>query len=974
MSGQNKPDPMSKKTQRYRIIIAILASLGLGGLALLIRHLIHKWRVQRTPPFVDKLDFKLTHQGLQSSEVEARRSDEIHQARLLAEKISKKERWQRNALTVFNLTVLVLAISQILLQDPLGALATFGAMVLSILMNIFQETRAAKQVETLAFQARPMASVIRDGRLQGIDQDELVVGDVLVAGKGDEILAEGVVLESKNLRIADPKLPLEGYSVIKTQDDNLVPGTYCESGWVIYQVSQLNIQIPGGGEPTELLGKIRNKTPLQIIIERVLYVLLVIVGIFYISFFLEVTSIRLLPPALMATYRQVISIIFSILPSGLLLMIVINYAVGSAKIAQADVLVHNSQTIESLAQVSTVGFIRHSGTMGLDIDLEIPSIPEDTLKISEQLVRQALGNYVHSIEGEKFPLSIIKENLEGDPRLVHQQARHLSLFGWEAMTFSSADMPGSFVIGYPDVLEPYLKPPDLPEEKIDPKGNSEIQSDGHVSQLRKFFGRDKLEKEQTEKKESERYANLAVERNLIKVQNDQQDQIEESGFFKKVRQRLQSAFSKKEIETKSDKGDVSEKVRPLIFAYSPTKQSVYDDDYHPQCPRDLITLCHIKFIEEVRPEVKQAVKIFQEENISIKILTDQEPNSPVALVKQLGIVDTENEDSFVTIGKEISQFSPEELQAAVINTTVFALTDSDQMVQIIHALQAQGEHVAVFGTSINDLSIMKSADLSITIKGSSPTVMDQADMIVLENSLHSLTDALQKGQRIVNGVLDVLKLNLTRICYILILLVVMYLAGDRTFFYHPIQGGLVNFFTVILPSIALSFWGSAKTVDGKNISRLLFHFFTPAAVVTSLAVLMIYFLFRQFGADVDTIQVAITHVLVLIGLLLVVFAQPPVRFLVAGGDYSGRWQPTLAAISIYILFQLFTFIPLAQSWLKLTPLASLKEYLFIFAIAGIWSVLVIAIWRFLWPERFKPSSPKSDEAFGRETRKPESNQ
>jgi len=961
ISAKNKPESKINKPWIKSFVKIFFGVLGFGALAVWIHQLIQLWRSRRTPTSLDSIDFQLSHQGLSTAEVEARQTDEAQQARLMAKNEARKDRWRRNTFSVFNVTIIVLAISQVLLKDPLGALATIGTLVLSVSVNFFQETRAARQVEALANRSRSMAAVIRDGRLQSIDQDDLVVGDVLVAGKGDEILADGILLESANLRIAGSKSGQNASSALKKTGDALTVGTYCETGWAVYRAYRLNIQQPEKNEPAKLVASIRDKTPLQKIIEQVLYVLLGIVGIFYFFLFLEVVRIDILSPDLLTAYREVLSVIFSILPSGLLLMIVINYAVGSADIARSDVLVHNSQTIESLAQVSTVGFIRHGGAMGLTVELEIFPASAEYLKISERRIRQALANYVHSIKGIQNPLSIIKEQLDGEPRSIHQQARYLSLYGWEAMTFSSADMPGSFVIGYPDTLEPYLRPSDPADLQEGLPHAAQRTVSSLKERVSKWFSRDKIKKNNLVEADSDVLENLVIEANIIEDDQGEEKQPGKGGVIKGVRQRFSSLLRRKEKGEETIEVVSAERISRLLFAYSPKKQPLYEDDYYPQCPQDLMPLCTINYIDEVRPEIIEAVNSFKDENISIKFLTGSEPTNTLTLANQLGIIEITAENNAVTLAEEISQFSSPELQKNVTEKTIFAQLNSPQMIQVIQALQAQGEHVAVIGTATNDLPIMQSANLSITRKDSSPTILDQADLIVIRNSLNALPDALQKGQRIVNSVMDVLKLNLTRIAYTLILLVVMFITGSRVFFYNPTQGGMISFFTIVLPSIALSLWAPAKTVDAKNMSRLLFHFLTPAAIATSLAALLIDQIFKASGAGITYTQVAVTHALVLIGLLTLVFLQPPIRFLAAGNKFSGRWEPTLAALVFYILFHILTLIPLAQRLMRLRPLQSLQDYLLIFLVAFLWAVMVMGIWRLGWPEHRRTVQKPKDE-------------
>ncbi|MEA3327673.1 MAG: hypothetical protein U9R53_10295, partial [Chloroflexota bacterium] len=199
----------------------------------------------------------------------------------------------------------------------------------------------------------------------------------------------------------------------------------------------------------------------------------------------------------------------------------------------------------------------------------------------------------------------------------------------------------------------------------------------------------------------------------------------------------------------------------------------------------------------------------------------------------------------------------------------------------------------------------------------------------------------------------------TRITYTLILVVAMYISGERTFYYHPAQGGTISFFTVILPSVVLSLWASARSVNGKTVRRSLFNFFTPAAAAIALAVLAIKFVFSWLGSDIAYTQLAVTHALVLTGLLLMVFVEPPVRSLALGAELSGKWQPTIAASVFYVLFNLITLIPLAQRLLRIAPLQSFQDYLLIWLITLVWAILVFGIWSILWSERFKMTKSRT---------------
>jgi hypothetical protein len=132
---------------------------------------------------------------------------------------------------------------------------------------------------------------------------------------------------------------------------------------------------------------------------------------------------------------------------------------------------------------------------------------------------------------------------------------------------------------------------------------------------------------------------------------------------------------------------------------------------------------------------------------------------------------------------------------------------------------------------------------------------------------------------------------------------------------------------------------------------MLSHFVLPAAVTTSAAGVVVYSYFLEMYADVAYVQLAVTHTLVVTGLLLVVFVRPPIRLLAGGSKYSAYsadWKPTLLVLFLLIAFWILTSIPLAERLLDVTRLNSFDDYLFILLVVSIWAVFLNILWR-LWP-------------------------
>jgi hypothetical protein len=108
--------------------------------------------------------------------------------------------------------------------------------------------------------------------------------------------------------------------------------------------------------------------------------------------------------------------------------------------------------------------------------------------------------------------------------------------------------------------------------------------------------------------------------------------------------------------------------------------------------------------------------------------------------------------------------------------------------------------------------------------------------------------------------------------------------------------------------------------------------------------LVVYSLFLQRNDSTEYAQLAVTYALVAMGLMLVIFIKPPLRF--AWGRLPVRedlW-PTLLVMTAALIFVVMTYIPLAQRLFEIAPLRLPEHYLVIGLATAAW---VLGL-RFLW--------------------------
>ena len=385
-----------------------------------------------------------------------------------------------------------------------------------------------------------------------------------------------------------------------------------------------------------------------------------------------------------------------------------------------------------------------------------------------------------------------------------------------------------------------------------------------------------------------------------------------------------------------------------LVAYYPELVPLHTVDGQPHLPEGLIPLCRLHYSEQVRPEAIEAVRAFSQTQVRLKVFSAEEPERTVALLKQVGLVGDNGTQRRLISGPELAILDRAKFGRAAIENTIFGQVTPEQERQVVNALREQGEAVAVLGDGLNDLPAMRQAQLSITRKNSSPAALSVADIILLENSSQALLRVLGRGQRIANGLLDVLKLYLNQVGYLTLLILAIW-GLDQGFPYQSKQGTLITIASVILPSLALVLWAPAGLVPRAGLGWLLARFVVPSAVTISAATALVYRFFLLTTGDVAYAQLAVTYTLTFSGLVLVILLRPPFRGLtlvgMGQGERSGDWRPTAMVLVLVVLVFVAAWIPLADNLVGLRPLRQAEDYVVVGLAVLAWAPAAVFLWR-----------------------------
>jgi len=917
--------------------LAVLAAV----VAFLVRWLRQRPAAEERPPALAPE----TPPGLTEEEAAARWTEGQDNTVQLRPPRTEKQIWRENIYTIFNLNLVGLAFTQSLLGQWLSAFLSLGTIALNVGINVAQEMLARRRLAEFQRSARPKATVVREGKARSIDPNQVVPGDVLLVGPGDQFLVDGEVVGGGQM-VVDTSL-VEGKGGYQTLQagDTVYAGSFCLSGRGAYVAHKV-------GDERFIVSRLADQpaaaeelTPLERLIDRILRFLLILVAVYTVLLLAAYFQLDAGIPVDM--FNDAASVIFNVAPASLFLMIVVTYTTGLADLGRLGALVHRARSVESLAEATVICFAEAGILTGTSVDLQPLQKPDDPEHVPESRLRQILGDYARSTSAPNPVTRVLGETFEGSRRAIRDEAPFLTAYGWSAISFDEQDLPGVYVLGEPRLLKGYLGADyEAAEESKSPAPVAAVRR--LVSPLGRLFrrrGRHEAEEEgaaeETNPPPLEEGA--AVKAHVTKNEGSEGEE-KRPPFFRRWARRVTSALRRTTDgpdQAASPQKAGQEEV--FLFAYQPQPAPLRDGEGNVQLPEELIPLCELRYTRRLRPEAVDVVNTFDATGVSVKIFAAGDPGALVSLLQQAGLEEEgeQLEEAGWVTGPELEQLSTAEFRRTAARNSLFGHITPVQAGKVVRALRESGESVAVVGDGITDLPALQQANLAIARQMSTQAALSVADIVMMGNSPQALPRVLHKGQRIVHGLLDVLKLNLTQVFYLALLIAALRALGAG-FPYASAQGTAINVITVALPSVVLSLWAQPGVVSSGRFGHILSRFVVPAAVTMSLAAAVVYLHFLNQTGQMAYAQLAVTYTLIYCGLLLAVFAKPPAQK--RHGVWKADWPMTVLALFLGVAVFFLPALRLAQKFLKLDWLQQPADYALIGLVVLGWAVVVNALW------------------------------
>lgn len=162
----------------------------------------------------------------------------------------------------------------------------------------------------------------------------------------------------------------------------------------------------------------------------------------------------------------------------------------------------------------------------------------------------------------------------------------------------------------------------------------------------------------------------------------------------------------------------------------------------------------VGFLDPPKEGVKEAVRTARSAGINVIMITGDNLITAKAIAKMTDIYE---EGDIAIEGKDLEKYTDEELYHLLKKVKVVARAIPEDKYRIVKVLQSNGEIVAVTGDGANDAPALRVADLGIAMGSGSQAAKDASKMIILDDNLAIIVNAISRGRLIAKNISKVIR-------------------------------------------------------------------------------------------------------------------------------------------------------------------------------------------------------------------------
>lgn len=680
--------------------------------------------------------------GLSSKEV--LKSRELHGSNKLPE--PKLDKWYDFAKEALSEKITMILIAIAVLQLFLGVMGVMDLsdpimilVVLAIVTCIAVKTGLGVQKSAAELRAKTSVrycDVIRDGKVQTINKDELVVGDLVCVGMGQEIFADGYLIEGKisvnNAAINGEtkeckKTPIEGYVHKKTTSTDaytnqncLFAGTTVMSGEGKMIVTDVGVNTVNGDTLVKMQTLEAPKTALDIALDNlsdfiskwgtiaaiITFAVLTISGVVQVGFgeYFSGGVLNVIQK-IAQNFSVALTIIVAAVPEGLPLIVKLVTKQNVKTMEKFNILAKNPGKIPELAYVDIICTDK-TGTLTTGI-------------MTPKKIIDGFGNEVNKD-------SVLWNNIKANISLNN------------SATFDSENN----ITGGNSIDRAVLS-------LVNPEIYADIQKKYPVK-LKQVFN------------SSNKYSAFTTKDGVTYYKGAPEKLIEHC---------TKVMDSNGEIVENNDNDTLSNAITAMTSnAMRCIAVTMADGDLvENEIPNDMTFLGIIGVVDPVRDEVPSAVKTAHEAGIQVIEITGDCIETAVAVATECGIY---KDGDLALTNDEFEAMSDDEVKSIIPQLRVISRCSPNTKLRLVTLAQEIGKSVAMTGDGVNDSPALKRADVGFGMQGGSDVAKEASDIVLTDDNFASVVKAVELGRTFMHNIMMFLEFQLPINISLLILSVV----------------------------------------------------------------------------------------------------------------------------------------------------------------------------------------------------------
>ena len=603
----------------------------------------------------------------------------------------------------------------------------FFAIFLATGIGFYFEYDANKKFDLLnAVGEETPVTVRRHGKIQEIPRKEVVVGDIVILNTGEEIPADGTLLEAISLQVNESTLTGE-LMVNKTTDEasfdeeatypsnEVMRGTTVTDGHGIMQVNKVGDATEIGKVATQATEQSSEETPLNIqlsklakFIEKVGFTIAILTFLIFtgkdLYQYLSVTSVTgweewmHIARIVLKYFMMAVTLIVVAVPEGLPMSVTLSLALNMRRMLKTNNLVRKMHACETMGAITVI-------------------CTDKTGTLTQNLMQ------VHEAQVDETKMDLISEGISANSTAFLEEAEE-------------GKKPSG--VGNPTEVALLLWLNDQGKHYHELRENAKVINQLTFSTERKYMAT--LVQSPIQGKKV-LYIKGAPEIVMGKC----------AGLSTETSARLNEnllAFQNKAMRT-------------LGIAYKFIDEKTSNDCAELVGEGGLTFLGIFAISDPIRHDVPEAVGKCQSAGIGVKIVTGDTPGTATEIARQIGLWKAEDTDRNRITGVEFAALSDEEALERVLDIKVMSRARPMDKQRLVQLLQQKGAVVSVTGDGTNDAPALNHAQVGLSMGTGTSVAKEASDITLLDDSFHSIATAVMWGRSLYKNIQRFIVFQLT---------------------------------------------------------------------------------------------------------------------------------------------------------------------------------------------------------------------